>query len=201
VNRLLAAFGLVALGLAPLTARAAEAEFTDHLCPTTTQPVREFNRLSSNPNSPVDQVIAAANHVIAIYKECGEQLQSNALSGANTGRSTAEVSVTAGAEGLHYAQVRQAQFHFAIGHIQRMLGNYFSARDALQAALDLVKVTIDWKSPTQTYYRSNDVNIGSGSSHMSTPSDISNYREAAVQIRDAAKAEMAKLPKSAGGTQ
>jgi hypothetical protein len=199
VNRLLATFGLAALCLAPLAVRAADRDFTDHACPTASQPVREFNTVSSNPDTPVDQVIAAANHVIEIYKECGAQLQSNTTGSGSSGRSSAGVSSTAGAEGLHYAQVREAQFYFAIGHIQRVLGNNFSARDALQMSLDLVKETIDWKSPSQIYYRSNDVNIGSGSSL--THSDVSNYHEAAVQIRAAANAEMAKLPKSAGGTQ
>jgi hypothetical protein len=191
VKRLVVFLLLVAFAMPPSLAVAAEPPFSDKLCPAATQPVREYIVQTNDKGTPVDIVIATANRIIVIYKQCGTELQAN----GTTGNSYAAVSTNNGAEGLHYAQLHQAQYYVVIGRIQRFIGNTNSARDALQTAVDLAKETIEWKSPRQTTYRSNNVAVGSGSvSGAQTESSV--YRDTAIKVRDDALAELAKLPKS-----
>lgn len=190
--------GTLLLGPTILAARAADAPPpTDANCPLATEPVKEYNTLSNDPNTPVDLVIASARRLIALYKECGTNLQSSsATSGMN--KSVVNVSTNTGAEGLHYAEVRQAQFYVVTGRLERLIENYNTSHDDLDAALLLVKDVIDWRTPSMSHYSSNNVNIGSGSSHNAAL-DYSLYRDAALKIQDAAQLEITRLPKSAGG--
>jgi hypothetical protein len=192
VNRLVALSLLAAFAALSSHVSAAEPPFSDKLCPSATQPVREYIIQANDKNTPVDVAIATANRIIEIYRQCGTELQAN----ATTGNSYAAVSTNNGVEGLHYAQLHQAQYYVVIGRIQRFIGNTNSARDALQTAVDLVKETIDWKSSRQTVFRSNNVGVGSGSV-SGTQTEFSVYRETAIRVRDEALAELAKLPKSA----
>jgi hypothetical protein len=184
---------LAALAVSVTPALAAEAQFSDKICPTATQPIRDFNALTADKNTPVDAVIAAATHIIDLYKQCGGELQSSSTSAGNQ---YASVSTTNGPEGLHYAQVHEAQYYTLIGRIQRIIGNPNSARESLQKALDLTKEVLEWKSPRQTVFRSNNVGVGSGSVSGSQ-TDNSVYRDFATAVRNDALAEMAKLPKDA----
>jgi hypothetical protein len=165
-------------------------EFSDRICPTATQPVREYFAQTRNPDTPVDVVIATANRISEVYKLCGSELQTNSVgSGAS-----ATLSTATGVEGLHYAEVQQASYYVIVGRLQRLLGNVNTARDALATALDLVKDTIDWKSSRQSIFRSNNVAIGAGSSN-SAQSYSSFYRDLAIKVRAAAQGELTLLPK------
>jgi hypothetical protein len=191
------AFALIVSGLVfvPAIARAADNGFSDRICTNATQVVRDYNTLSGKPDTPVDDVIASLNKVIEAYKACAAEKQIQG--GTQTGQATLQVGL--GVEGMHYAQIRQAQFYYVMGRIERLLENYNTARDNFQSALALVKDTIEWKTSPDTVTRSNNVNIGSSSGHSAT-TDYSNYRESAIQIRDATQAEIARLPKPAAAT-
>jgi len=157
--------------------------------------VRDLNEQLANPATLVDAAIATARRFVEAYKVCGDAMQADASAGTTA---TAIAATTTGVEGQHFTQVRQAQYYLLIGRLQRLSENYNSSRDSLQSALDMVKTTIDWRSASQSVYRSNNVNIGSGSSrNFSTDSSV--YRQNAIEIRDAALAEMKLLPKSAVG--
>ena len=178
------------LAVAPVPTPTA-APFSDKVCPNATIPVREFNALMANPNTLVDQAIGSARRVIDVYKTCGDAMQ---LASSNPGGTNEVPSPTSGIEGFHLAQIRQAQYYVIVGRLQRLTENYNSARDSYQTALDLVKQTIDWKSPSQYY--ANNVQTGMGSMRNPT-TDFSVYRQSAIDIRDDALAEMKLLPKSA----
>jgi hypothetical protein len=75
--------------------------------------------------------------------------------------------------------MRSAQFHVALGRLQRLLEKYDDARVQLNTAIALVKDTIDWRSSVRS------------------AAATSFYREPAITIRDAAQAELDKLPKPA----
>lgn len=75
------------------------------------------------------------------------------------------------AEHVHYASVDAAQYRFAAGHLLRLDGQFEAARTSLSAAIAGVGDTIVW-------------------GRASAPSD---YKAAAVTVRDAAQAELAKL--------
>jgi hypothetical protein len=168
-------------------------EFSDRICPTATQPVREYDAQTRNPDTPVDAVISTADRIIEVYKLCGNELQANSV-GSGPGST---LSTTTGVEGRHYAEVRQASYYVIVGRLQRLLGNVNTARDALDTALALVKDTIDWKSSRQSIFRSNNAAMGAGSSN-SAKSYYSSYRDLAIKVSDAALAELALLPKSGG---
>jgi hypothetical protein len=192
VKRILAlALGLTAFVFVPGLARAADSGFSDRICTNATPSVRDYNAQSSNPNTPVDDILATLNKIIEAYKECATEKQTQGGTGSG---GEASLQVSLGVEGMHYAQIRQAQFYYVMGKIERLLQNYNTSRDNLQNALGLVKDTIDWRTSPDTILRSNNVNVGSSSGHSAT-TDYSNYRESAIQIRDAALAEMALLPK------
>jgi hypothetical protein len=194
MKRLLFACLLTPALLAAAPATPTPDLFSDKICPNATGPVRELNAEIANPETLIDRAIATARHVIEAYKICGDDMASAAASGVNPAN-----AVTTGVEGQHLTQVRQAQFYVLIARLQRLSGYPNSAHDSLQTALDLVKTTLDWRAPSQTYYRSNNVNVGSGSSRTASI-DSSAYRQNAIDIRDAALAELKLLPKSAGGT-
>jgi hypothetical protein len=170
----LLALGLVLAAFGPSLAPAAEP-YSDRLCPEATQPIRDHDAKIANPNTGVDDAIAATARVADAYDRCAtEKLASNLV------------------ENAHYAQLRSAQYHYEIGHWQGLLGNKGLARDQYQASLKLVKIIIDWQASTTPYYQSNTVNVGAGSSHDAT-ADASNYREAAIEVRDASQKAIAAL--------
>jgi len=195
VKRLLAfALGLAAFVVVPGIACAADNGFSDRICPNATQLVRDYNTQSAKSDTPVDDILATLNKVVAAYKTCaGEKL----TQGGTMGGAEASLQVGLGVEGMHYAQIRQAQFYYVMGKIERLLQNFNTSRDDLQNALSLVKDTIDWRTSPDNVLRSNNVNVGSSSSHSAT-TDFSNYRESAMQIRDSTLAELALLPKPPG---
>ena len=184
--------GLLAISPAPTSTPEI---FSDKVCPNATGPVREFNAQMANSNTLVDDAIAGARRVIEAYKLCGDGMQ---LVSSSAGNTASVPSPTQGVEGLHLTQIRRAQYCVIVGRLQRLTENFNSARDSYQTALDLVKETIDWKSPSQTVYYSNNVHVGSGSSRNPT-TDFSVYRQSAIDIRDDALAEMKLLPAGAAG--
>jgi hypothetical protein len=192
VKRTLAfTLGLAAFVFGPAIARAAETGFSDRICTNATQSVRDYDTQSKNPNTPVDDILATLNKVVEAYRVCAAEKLTQGGTGSG---GEASLQVGLGVEGMHYAQIRQAQFYYVMGRIERLLQNYNTSHDNLQTAIGLVKDTIDWRTSPDTVMRSNNVNVGSSSGHSAT-TDVSNYRESAIQIRDAALAEMALLPK------
>jgi len=190
---------LLACLIAPALLAAAPTPapnlFSDKVCPNATSPVRDLNVELANSATLIDDAITAARRVIDAYKTCGDGMQSEASGGT---AATAIPNTSTGVEGQHFTQVREAQYYLLVGRLQRLGSYYNSAHDSLQTALDLVKTTIEYKSASQSVYRSNNVNIGSGSSRNFADAS-SVYRQNAIEIRDAALAEMKLLPKSAGG--
>ncbi len=172
---LFAVGALLTLGLAgPGPAGAADV-FSDKLCPRASAPVTSYTTLAKNNDSTVDSVIGAAQEAIKAYELCGmEDLSGGAI------------------EGRHYTQVREAQFYVAVGRLQRLTDARDDARKSLQTAIDLTKESIDWTTAAQNVYRSNNVNVGSGSGRGG-PKLPSNYHDTAVSIRDAANVEMQQL--------
>jgi hypothetical protein len=166
---------LLSLGLLASGPAVAADVFSDRLCPRASAPVTSYATLSKNENSSVDSVIVAAREAIAAYELCGKE---DLAGGAS--------------EGLHYTQVRQAQFYVAIGRLQRLTNLRDDARKSLQTAIDLTKDSIDWTSSSQTIFRSNNAGVGSGSTHAGAVLP-STYHDGAVTIRDAAKVEIDRL--------
>lgn len=113
---------LLSLGLLASGPAVAADVFSDRLCPRASAPVTSYATLSKNENSSVDSVIVAAREAIAAYELCGKE---DLAGGAS--------------EGLHYTQVRQAQFYVAIGRLQRLTNLRDDARKSLQTAIDLTQ--------------------------------------------------------------
>jgi len=187
--------GVLALGFASISAsaaRAAEDVFSDSVCPRATEPVRAFNALRKDQSTTVDAMIASLKKIMEIYDSCAAER----LTDSAEVLEFATLGVGHGVEGSHYAQVREAQFAVVLGRLERLIEDYAGARSAFERATKLVEATIAFKESTQTANRSNNVHMGSASAHR-TSSDFSNYREAALQIRDSAQAELGRLPKAA----
>jgi uncharacterized membrane protein YhiD involved in acid resistance len=178
------------LSIAAYDARAAEDVFSDTTCPSATVPVRSFNALRKDQSTTVDSMIVALRKIMDVYDVCAAER----LTDSAEALESAGLGVGHGVEGSHYAQVREAQFAVVLGRLYRVLEDFGDARSALERAKKLLEPTIEFKESTQTARRSNNVHIGSSSAHRAS-SDFSNYREAALQIRDAAQAELARLPK------
>jgi tetratricopeptide (TPR) repeat protein len=170
----LAAFGSVAAAPPP--------PFSDHICPEATGAVRAHDLAITNPNTSVDDAIAADARVSDAYDRCATQM------------------LTAGSlEPAHYAQLRSAQYHYELGHWQGLVGNLNLARDQYQTAIKLVQTIIDWQATSQPYYQSNDVNVGSGSVRNAAAIG-SDYKQAAIEVRDASQKAIVALtaPAAAG---
>jgi hypothetical protein len=166
---------LLALTSFGSVAAAAPQPFSDPTCPEATSAVRAHDLAISNPNTSVDDAIAADVRVSDAYDRCAsEKLTSGSF------------------ETAHYAQLRSAQYHYELGHWQGLVGNVNLARDQYQTAIKLVQTIIDWQAPSQQYYQSNDVNVGSGSVRNAAPLG-SNYKEAAIEVRDASQKALAAL--------
>lgn len=152
----------------------AEANYSDRLCPRAAAPVTKFTALASNNDSTVVAVIDAANEAVAAYKICSSEFLANGAT-----------------EFRHYADVRQAQFTYEIGHFQRLTDEKIAAKQSLASAIALTKETIDWTSGAQNVYRSNGTS-GSGSTHAG-PARPSTYHDTAVAVRDASQKELDEL--------
>jgi len=102
------AFSLLVLAatLAPGNdaARAAQTakEPSDLICPSAVPDVRAFNKLTSNPGSSADDVVAAAMKASADYDLCADLLQSNRA-----------------IEPMHYTQLQSARYLVVAGRLQR----------------------------------------------------------------------------------
>lgn len=168
------AFALAIASFAQPHEVRAESKFSDPLCPRAAAPVSKFTALASNNDTTVVAVINAANEAIAAYKICSSEFLANGAT-----------------EFRHYADVRQAQFTFEIGHFQRLTDDKVAAKQSLASAIDLTKETIDWTSGAQSVYRSNGTG-GSGSTHAG-PARPSTYHDTAVAVRDAAQKELDAL--------
>jgi hypothetical protein len=168
-----------ALAVSPVRAAAPANDpattFSDALCPATTEPVRKYYALGADPNTTVDDFLAQIKKVIDAYELC----RSEKISNGSTRES-------------QWAETRLAQFHYSAGHMQRLTDQTADAKKSLDTALDLANDVANWTPPTQSFYRSNNVNVGSGSSHNAT-SDRSVYYDSAVSIRDAITKELALL--------
>ena len=169
------AVALGALFVSP-QARAADAEFSDVLCPTATAPVRQFNAMLKKPDTPAETVAGEAALAALTYDECGKQAQSDR-----------KLDV------LHYSMVQAAKMRVVQGRILIDLDETDSAKTVLTRARDGAAEVVNWRRSAQDVYRSNDENVGSGSTHNSDATGYSAYRNDALLVRDAAAAELAKL--------
>jgi tetratricopeptide (TPR) repeat protein len=166
---------LLALASFGSVAAAAPPPFSDRVCPEATVPVRTHDTAISNPNTSVDEAIAADARVSDAYDRCASD------------------KLTSGSfEAAHYAQLRSAQYHYELGHWQGLVGNANLAREQYQMAIKMVNVIIDWQATSQPYYQSNDVNVGSGSVRNAAPLG-SDYKQAAIEVRDASVKALAGL--------
>jgi tetratricopeptide (TPR) repeat protein len=184
----------LALGFASILtggARAARDTFSDTVCPSATEPVRVFDTLKNDQSTSVDTMIASLKKIMEIYDSCAAER----LTDTAEALESAGLGVGHGVEGSHYAQVREAQFAVVLGRLYRLLEDFREARSAFEHALKLTEATIEFKEASQIASRSNNVHKGSSSSHRAS-SDTSNYREAALQIRDAAQTELDRTPKT-----
>jgi|GEM_PF-940026 len=186
---------LLALGAvmtAPLPARA-QSKFSDLICPNATEPVREFEMQRRAQPPVVDHLISAAKKAIDAYDRCASTKLTEGEATVGLPNQTTQYSNDSGFERQHYANLRAAQYYMSIGRLHRLLERFDLARSSYRSALELAKKTVDWQSPGQVTYRSNNGNLGSGSVRKPS-SSFSAYRNDAIAIRDAALAELARLP-------
>jgi tetratricopeptide (TPR) repeat protein len=196
MSRAIGAF-VLALGFASISAggaRAAEDTFSDVACPQVTQSVRTYDGMKKDQSTSVDAMIASLKKIMDLYDLCAAER----LTDSAEVLEYAGLGVGHGVEGSHYAQVREAQFAVVLGRLYRLLEDYPDARSAFERALKLVEATIEFKESTQTANRSNNVHRGSASAHRAS-SDFSNYREAALLIRESAQTELGRTPKPSPG--
>jgi hypothetical protein len=188
---LASAFTLSSILVAAVPARA-QSKFSDLICPNATEPVREFEFERRKQPPVIDRWIAAAKKAIAAYDQCALLKLTEGEAKVGLPNQTTQFSTDSGAERQHYANLRSAQYYVIVGRLHRFLERYDLAREADQTALELVKNTIEWQSASEVTYRSNNVNIGTGS--VRKPSTTASfYRHDAIGIRDAALAELARL--------
>ena len=178
-----AALSIVACGQA---ARAADAPpFSDPLCTDAAKPVTAYNVLTKDPNTTLDAAIAGAQSIVDAYNQCAAE----ALRDGSTPK-------------LQYAHLSAAQYMYVIGGWQHLGGNDDLARSQWEASLKLAQDIIDWQPMSQTYYSSNDVNVGSDSEHNPHGNGRSQYLGAATAVHDADQKALAGIghpvaPKSA----
>jgi len=177
----------------------AQSKFSDLICLNATEPVREFEMERRTQPPSVDRLIGAAKKAIEAYDRCASAKLTEGEASTGLPNQTTQYSSDSGVERQHYANLRSAQYHMSIGRLHRLLERYDLARASYQTAIELVKNTIDWQASSQVSYRSNNGNLGSGSVHK-PGTTYSGYRNDAIAIRDAALAELARLPALEGAS-
>jgi len=181
---------------------SAQSKFSDIICPNATEPVREYEGERHDQPPAVDRLIAAAKKAIAAYDDCASLKLTEGEATAGRQNQATAISTDSSAEREHYANLRSAQYYVTIGRLHRYLERFDLARSSYQAALELLKGAIEWQSPAQVNFRSNNINIGMGTLRKPSTS-YSAYRTDAIAIRDVALAELARLPsleKASGAT-
>ena len=173
--------GWAAVGFTPAAAGAA-APVSDSMCVQATKPVNDYFEKTKDPATPLDTVIALAQNVVDAYDFCAAQSLADG-----------------GLDNVHYAELWSARYEYVIGGWQHLAGNDGLAREALQRAVKLTQEIIDWRPPAQMIYRSNDVNMGSGSLHNAGADSLSRFHDDALKVRDAAVKSLSLLSAPAAG--
>jgi hypothetical protein len=167
--------GWAVLGFTPAAASAA-APVSDSICMQATKPVNDYFEKTKDPATTIETAITFAQNVVDAYDLCA-----------------AESLADGGLDNVHYAELWSARYEYVIGGWQHLDGNDGLARVALQRAVKLTQEIIDWRPPAQTVYRSNDVNMGSGSAHNAGADSLSRFHDDALKVRDAAVKSLALL--------
>ena len=187
--KLLSVFLFSAAAIAPAAAGAAAPTFSDRICTSATQPVIDYTTQVQNLTARVDDLIVLAEKVVTAYDQCAADKASD------NGNDVTSYPHEDLVETMHYAQLQSARYRYAIGHMQLVyMQRYDEARSEFTSGLKLVNDIIEWRSPAQSYFSSNDVNVGSGSSHNTE--NYSNYRTGAMAVRDAIQKELDVLNKA-----
>jgi len=146
------------------------------MCTDASQPVTDYNKLAKDPDTTLDAAITGAQRVVDAYNKCA----SEALRDGSTPK-------------LQYAHLTAAQYMYVIGGWQHLGGNDDLARTQWEASMKIAQEIIDWQPMSQTYYSSNDVNVGSDSQHNPQGNGHSQYLGAATAVRDADQKALASI--------
>jgi hypothetical protein len=152
----------------------------DSLCPAARPYVAKYVEQTANSNTPVADIVATMNEAISNFDRCAgsHDLGSSAIR-------------------RQYAQVRSAQFHVSLGRLQRLLGENDSARTQFEIAIGLLKETIGWRDLPDATRDGASPARGDAVGWVKSSPETSQYRDVAIVVRDAALAELDKLPKAA----
>jgi hypothetical protein len=150
------AAGIALLGATTPMPGPTASPFLDARCPHAIPAVESYDALAKDPDLLPNGVIAAALDASAAYDKC------------------ATFAATRGnLEGVHYAQVRSATYHYDAGGLYFASDDYAQARRELGIARALVQDTLAWPK-------------------------TSLFRADALALRDAADALLAKIPVPTG---
>jgi hypothetical protein len=178
MRRILAlGIGLATAVLAPHIVRAADGP-SDGICTEATAPMRAYSDKAKNPNTSLDEATELAQKVVDAYDACAADKLSRGQ-----------------VENLQYAHLWAARYEYVVGGWQHLGENDGLAKVAYDRAIKLCQDIIDWHPDSQNWYASNDVNVGSGSSHNSYANGYSKFRQDAIEVRDAANKAIALLKK------
>lgn len=157
---------LLAAGPGLSVAAAAADEYQDPLCPEAVPSVTSFTRLTAS-DSP-QQVLESATAVADAYDLCSK-------------RKLADGNIE---PGVHYAEVRQAQYLVVQGRALAALGKPADARSRFESARRSAQNVSDW------VYNANGGNVGVVGA---VNGRYSRFHDTAKSVADAAASELAKL--------
>ena len=171
--------GLVACSFA--RAGAAEAGFSDKICPEATQYVLAVGKLRKD--DPPQTVYDASQAAATAYARCSKDKLSNGFR-----------------EAQHYADTRGGQFVVLAARALIALNRADEARQMLQQQRPLVQQVVDWQAETQT---ANQGHSPGTRGEPSAPAESGNtmsgdkrpsmYRAAAKDVVAAIDAELAAI--------
>jgi hypothetical protein len=148
-------------------AAAQPALYADVLCPESVQRVQAMSKMkAADPPAAVYEAVRAA---MDAYQVCLER---------QLGDGNIE-------PGVHYAQLREAQFGVLAGRALAALGRVEDARTELERDRKLAANVAEWQ------YSNSGSNIGV---NKGTYGQYSVYRDTAKDVVAAADAELARLP-------
>ena len=131
MRKLLAALAFVLVANAPGGARAAEAGFSDVICPEATQYVVNVGKLRRD--DPPQRIYEAAQAATDAYQRCSKDKLSNGFR-----------------EAQHYADTRGSSFAVLAARALVALNRPEDARRELETWRPLAQQVVDWQSETQT---------------------------------------------------
>lgn len=157
---------------------AADAP-SDVACPRAVPKLIAFNEASAS--SDAAKIAAAARDAADAYRTCASNSSVNV-----------PVEPT-----VNYDKTRAAQFLVVLGRAQVASGNTVDGAKSLKDARGLASEVAEWVPSAQSYSRTM---AGETSSARNTDRNPSRYKSTAIEIRDAATQELAKLAAPTAGT-